>query len=115
MAQYLILIYENEAGYAEGGESVWAAAPRPTADSPSRSASSADRCSAATRCSPTVTATSIRGDVVTDGPFAETKEALGGYYLIEAPDLDVALRIGQACPAMFGGVEVRPVMVFDGD
>jgi hypothetical protein len=52
--------------------------------------------------------------VVTDGPFAETKEALGGYYLVEARDLDHALEIGKLCPAGFGGVEVRPIMVFDG-
>ena len=61
---------------------------------------------------PTTTATTIRGDVVTDGPFAETKEALGGYYLIEARDLDHALDIAKLCPAPFGGVEVRPIMVF---
>jgi hypothetical protein len=45
---------------------------------------------------------------VTDGPFAETKEALGGFYVIDAPDLDVALRLAKICPA--GNVEVRPVM-----
>jgi hypothetical protein len=56
------------------------------------------------------TATSIRGDVVTDGPFVETKEALGGYYLIEARDLDHALAIAKLCPQHGGGVEVRPVM-----
>ena len=65
------------------------------------------------RAEPTQTATSIRGDVVTDGPFVETKEILGGYYLIEAKDLDEALAIGKLCPARFGGVEVRPVMVFE--
>jgi hypothetical protein len=59
------------------------------------------------------TATTIRGDVVTDGPFVETKEALGGFYIIEAPDLDTALSIAKLCPAPRGGVEVRPVMVFD--
>ena len=53
------------------------------------------------------------GSDVTDGPFVETKEALGGYYLIEAPDLDTALAVGKLCPARFGGVEVRPVMTFD--
>ncbi len=62
----------------------------------------------------TDTATSIRSGggvpTVTDGPFAETKEALGGYYLIEADDLDAALRIAEAVPAPFGGIEVRPVM-----
>jgi hypothetical protein len=63
---------------------------------------------------PVGTATSVRGGSdVTDGPFVETKEALGGYYLIEAPDLDSALAVGKMCPARFGGVEVRPVMTFD--
>ncbi len=46
--------------------------------------------------------------VVTDGPFLETKEALGGYYLIDAPDLDAALAVARDVPAPFGGVEVRP-------
>ena len=58
----------------------------------------------------TSTATSIRGDIVTDGPFAETKEALGGYYLIEAADLDQALAVAKLCPAPRGGVEVRPIL-----
>jgi hypothetical protein len=49
--------------------------------------------------------------VVTDGPFAETKEALGGYYLIEAADLDEAIAIAKQVPAPYGGVEVRPVLV----
>jgi hypothetical protein len=67
---------------------------------------------------PTGTATSLRkvssgGFSVTDGAFAETKEALGGYYLIEAVDLDEALRIARDVPAPFGGVEVRPVRTFD--
>ena len=63
---------------------------------------------------PTPTATSIRGDLVTDGPFAETKEALGGYYLIEAADLDQALAVAKLCPAPFGGVEVQPIMDLPG-
>ena len=67
---------------------------------------------------PAGTATTIRTDssgkqTVTDGPFAETKEALGGYYLIEAKDLDEALAIAKQVPAPFGCVEVRPVRVFD--
>lgn len=63
------------------------------------------------------TATSIRptpGDfAVTDGPFAETKEALGGFYVFEAPDLDAAIQIAKDIPMPFGGVEVRPIRVFD--
>lgn len=45
---------------------------------------------------------------LTDGPFLETKEVLGGFYLIEAPDLDVALELAKVCPSAH--VEVRPVM-----
>ena len=67
---------------------------------------------------PTSTATVVRvvgargGDVVTtDGPYAETKEALTGYYLIEADDLDAAVAIAAEIPAAWGGaVEVRPVL-----
>jgi hypothetical protein len=67
---------------------------------------------------PTGTATSLRRDssgefIVTDGAFAETKEALGGYYLIEAADLDEALAVAKQVPAPTGGVEVRPIRVFD--
>lgn len=65
---------------------------------------------------PTATATTVRvregKSVVTDGPFAETKEQLGGFYLVEAVDLNEALQIAAAIPgARFGSVEVRPVMV----
>jgi len=51
--------------------------------------------------------------MVTDGPFAETKEQLGGYYLIEAKDLDTALGIAARIPgAKEGSIEVRPVMIY---
>jgi hypothetical protein len=51
--------------------------------------------------------------VTTDGPFAETKEGLGGFYLIEAPDLDAALAWAAKCPgAKYGTMEVRPVLDF---
>jgi hypothetical protein len=63
---------------------------------------------------PSSTATSIRDDgTITDGPFAETKEALGGYYLIQAADLDEAIAIAKDCPMPNGGVEVRPIMEFN--
>ena len=65
---------------------------------------------------PPETATTVRVEdgkaLTTDGPFVETKEALGGYYMIDAPDLDTALAVAKLCPARFGGVEVRPVMTF---
>ena len=79
----------------------------------SSSRGTAPRCAAATGCTPAL-ATSLRhaadgGVAVSDGAFAETKEVIGGYYLIEAADLDEALRIAAQVPAPFGGVEVRPV------
>ena len=63
---------------------------------------------------PVTTATTVRvrdeGTLMTDGPFAETKEALGGFYLIEATDLDEALHLAAACPgARVGAIEVRPI------
>jgi len=67
---------------------------------------------------PTMSATSLRRDpagklLVSDGPFVETKEALGGYYVIEAADLDEAIAIASAIPSLDGGVEIRPIRVFD--
>ena len=68
---------------------------------------------------PTSTATSVRTRegkrVVTDGPFAETREQLGGFFLIEAADLDEAIEIAGKIPAgHFGTVEIRPVLEIPG-
>lgn len=67
---------------------------------------------------PTHTATTVRvrnGKIsTTDGPFAETKEQLGGYYLVEAKDLNDAIQVAAKIPgARMGCVEVRPIVVFD--
>jgi hypothetical protein len=67
---------------------------------------------------PTATATTVSASagkpVLTDGPFAETKEQLGGYYLVDCPDLDSALKWAAKCPAVHTGrVEVRPVANFE--
>ena len=54
------------------------------------------------------------GSMTTDGPFAETKEQLGGFYLLECDNLDDALEAARRCPgSTYGSVEVRPVMEFD--
>jgi len=57
------------------------------------------------------TATSVRGDVITDGPFIDAKEVIAGFYVVEARDLDAALEIARRNPIgqQGGGVEVRPV------
>lgn len=67
---------------------------------------------------PVSTATSVQlrdgKKVITDGPFAETKEQLGGYYLLECKDLDEAIEWASQIPtARYGTIEVRPVVVFD--
>ncbi|MBV8933626.1 MAG: hypothetical protein JOZ47_21250 [Kutzneria sp.] len=74
------------------------------------------RCLGNVRLQPGETATSVRvvggRTLMTDGPFADTKEVLGGFYLVEAADLDEALELAAGLPAarLGGAVEVRPVM-----
>jgi hypothetical protein len=68
---------------------------------------------------PVATATSLRvregKRLVTDGPFAETREQLGGFYIIEANDLDEAIAIAEKIPpARYGTIEIRPVMEIAG-
>ena len=67
---------------------------------------------------PTSTATTVRvrdGEILaTDGPFAETKEALGGFYLVDARDLDEAIELAAKIPgAKHGSIEVRPILEFE--
>ncbi len=111
MAEYLILIYGDESAVgttaADGDEQLGQA----HADFAEANGSALRGGNALQLTS---TATSIRRQAsgeftVTDGAFAETKEALGGYYLIEAADLDEALAIAKQVPMPNGGVEVRPI------
>jgi hypothetical protein len=113
MSQYLVLIYENEASLASADE---AASKKLMADHAEFGEKNATALRGGNALQPTATATSLRRDksgklVVTDGAFAETKEALGGYYLIEAADLDGAIAIASQVPTPYGGVEVRPIWV----
>jgi hypothetical protein len=110
MAQYAILIYENESAYIDAAPEVWQQAMEAHGRFAGQVVEKGGKLLGGEALQPTGTATSIRSDVVTDGPFADTKEALGGFYLIEARDLDHALDIAKLCPAPYGGVEVRPVM-----
>jgi hypothetical protein len=114
MAEYMILIYEQEKPYQDMDE----AESRQILESHLRFqeqvAELGGTLVAGNALESSATATTVRSDVVTDGPFAETKEVLGGYYLIDAPDLDQALEIAKLCPALHGGVEVRPIRVFPG-
>jgi len=110
MPEYLILIYETENSYANMSPEEWQHLGELHGQFAKELVAKGGTNLGGNALQPTATATSIRSDIVTDGPFAETKEALGGYYLIGARDLDHALDIAKGCPAPHGGVEVRPVM-----
>ena len=111
MAEYLVLIYEDESAYerpAPGAVDKMMEGHRLFGER------HADAIRGGNALQPSGTATSLRGDggggfAITEGAFAETKEALGGYYLVEAADLDEAIALAKEIPAPFGGVEVRPV------
>jgi hypothetical protein len=113
MAKYVILIYENQDGWTNATPEEFQRGMEAHGRFPDQVTALGGKVLGGEGLQPTTTSTSIRGDVVTDGPFVETKEALGGFYLIEADDLDQALAIAKLTPAPYGGVEVRPVMVFD--
>ena len=71
------------------------------------------RCLGGAHLQPVETATTVRhGGLITDGPFADTKEVLGGYFVFEASTLDEALEVAQRIPAirLGGAVEVRPLV-----
>jgi hypothetical protein len=107
--QYLLLIYENEKRYAQG---------YPDNEMKEYAAFGAEfgkAIAGGNALQPTGAATTVRvrdgKRLTTDGPFAETKEQLGGYYLVEAADLDQALAMAAKIPAARNGsIEVRPIM-----
>jgi hypothetical protein len=115
--QYLLMFYANEAEYAKIDEAIskkiyeeYGAFTQGIIQS--------GNFKAGDRLQPVSTATTVRvrdgKTLTTDGPFAETREQFGGYYLIEARDLDEALAIAAKSPgARFGSIEVRPIWVYN--
>jgi hypothetical protein len=115
MSQYLILIYEADAEYATASPDLMGEIEQAHGAFAAGVEGHGAQILGGAWLQPTTTATSVRGgSEVTDGPFVETKEALGGYYLIEAPNLDSALAVSKTVPARFGGVEVRPFVEMGG-
>jgi hypothetical protein len=112
MAQYLILIYEREADYATVTPEAWGSMLDAHNAFAKTVADLGATIQGGAALQPTTTATSIRAGAVTDGPFVETKEALGGYLFLEADDLDAAIEIASRVPAasMGGAIEVRPIV-----
>ena len=114
---YMLLIYADEAEWASFSEAAQAAVMRDheRLEADLRAAGKYKGCGA---LQPTNSATTVRMRggkmLVSDGPFAETREQFGGYYLVEAKDLDDAMAIASRIPtARNGSVEVRPVQILD--
>ncbi|QQO16537.1 YciI family protein [Bradyrhizobium diazoefficiens] len=115
--QYLLMIYQNEVEYAKNDA---ATSQKMLAEYQAftQSIIQSGNFKAGDRLRPTTTATTVRvrdgKTLTTDGPFAETREQLGGYYLIEAKDLNAAIEIAARIPsARIGSIEVRPIWVYD--
>jgi len=105
MPQYAVLIYETVPPEQLPPEIM-----QRHLELPDRVAERGGRISIGLGLEPNETATAIRGDLVTDGPFIETKEVLAGVYVLEARDLDHALELARMTPIVQGGVEVRPLV-----
>jgi len=106
--KYLLMIYENEKRWEKGYD------PAELAEYGVFGKEFSAAIQGGNALKPTATATTVRvregKRLTTDGPFAETKEQLGGYYLIDVPNLDDAVHWAARCPAAMGGsIEVRPL------
>jgi hypothetical protein len=116
--RYMLLCYDDEQGWERAGETALREAMEEAVQL-AQQLNARGQYIMAAPLHPTSTATSVRvrdgKRLVTDGPFAETREVLGGFYLIEAKDLDEAIGIAASHPgARLGTVEVRPVMELAG-
>jgi hypothetical protein len=115
MAKYMLLIYGKEGDFANPTPEQWDWMMKAHGAFAQAVAEQGGQIVSGDALAPTTTATSVRNDdgggqTVTDGPFVETKEALGGFYVIEAADLDQALAFAKQCPAPAGGIELRPIV-----
>jgi len=115
--KYLALVYYDEKMMAEKSEEDWAALNRECIECGDGLRASGHMLDGAP-LEPTMTATTVRvrnGRMsVTDGPFAETKEQLAGFYMLEARDLNEAIQLAAKIPpARYGSIEVRPVRSLD--
>lgn len=108
--RYVVLIYERETpGWPDD---IPPEVMQANEQLDGRIAENGGRVVAGLALQPAATATAIRSEAVTDGPFIETKEALAGLYVLEARDLDHAIALARMTPTVSGGVEVRPLLDF---
>ena len=116
MSTYLILIYEDEAGYATATPEVMNEVMQEHEAFSAQVEQLGGKLLGGEALEPTPTATSVRGSDVTDGPFVETKEALGGFFVLEAETMDEAVALAAKIPgAAHGAVEVRAHHVEEGE
>jgi hypothetical protein len=113
--KYMLLVYSDEQAWSEAEREHCYEESAQLA----RQLSTSGHYVAASPLQPVATATSVRmregKRLVTDGPFAETREQLGGYFMIEAKDLDEAIGIAAKIPgARLGTIEIRPVLEISG-
>jgi hypothetical protein len=108
MPQYAVLIYDR-VEYEQQPDAVRTG----HRELPERVAEAGGRIVAGLAWQDASTATTIRGDLLTDGPFIETKEEMAGMFVLEARDLDHALALAKLTPIVEGGVEVRPLLGFE--
>ena len=110
MSEFLILIYDAEAPYANATPELWREVKQSHERFAQRVVEKGGQILGSRALQPTQTASSIRDGLVGAGPFVDTALTFCGYYLIEATDFEQAVEIARECPAKFGGVEVRPIM-----
>jgi hypothetical protein len=116
--KFMLLCYGNEQAWEKAGQTALADA-RQEAVALAHELHAKGKYITASPLEPVATAKCVRvregKATVTDGPFAETREVLGGFYIIDASDLDEAIAIAARHPGQrFGGVEIRPVMELTG-
>lgn len=110
MSKYMVLIHEREADYATMTPEGWKSLVDAHGAFTKAVGDLGGTLVGGEALQPTSTAQSIRSGKVTDGSFVQSEEALLGFYIFEARDLEHAVEIGKTAPAPFGGVEVRPIL-----
>jgi len=113
MTQYMFMLFDDEKWFDDLDEQSWMEGMKLHADFTAAVEAAGAKITSGEALLRSSTATTVRNlqgaePLVTDGPFIETKEALGGFYVVDCKDLDQALELAKKCPSTV--IEVRPVM-----
>lgn len=118
MTQYMFMLFDDESWFDQVNEENWQESMQLHIDFMAAVEAAGAKITGSDALLRSSTATTVRNrpdaePLITDGPFIETKEALGGYYVIDCKDLDQAIELAKLCPS--GNIELRPVMDTSGD